>query len=85
MSYEGITIIAEKEATYTGVLVTGDRQTLIDHLKHQYGAPLPVVDLVIKLSCGHQVVYKTEDDIPDHDVPCPCGDPRHWMIRYRQE
>ena len=38
--------------------------------------------LVIELDCGNAVDYKTFDDIPNEDVPCPCGNPKHWFIRY---
>lgn len=39
--------------------------------------------LLIELDCGNSVNYKTFDDIPNEDVPCPCGSPKHWFIQYR--
>ena len=33
-------------------------------------------------SCGGRAVYRTADDIPLVDVPCPCGDPNHWLIKW---
>jgi len=38
--------------------------------------------LTITLPCGGQATYRTVDDIPLVDVPCPCGDPNHWLIKY---
>ncbi len=32
--------------------------------------------------CDKKVDYATVDDIPDVDVPCPCGDEAHYMIKY---
>ena len=32
----------------------------------------------------NHVSYRTADDIPLVDVPCPCGDPNHWLIRYEE-
>lgn len=32
--------------------------------------------------CGGRTSYRTVDDIPLEDVPCPCGDPDHWLIRF---
>lgn len=29
--------------------------------------------------------YQTEADVPEHSVPCPCGNPRHWLIKYDEE
>ena len=39
--------------------------------------------LVIELKCGGKATYQTFGDIPDHDVPCPCGDPKHYLIKYQ--
>ncbi len=36
------------------------------------------------MPCGYQVEYKTIEDIPDHDVPCPCGSPNHWLVKYER-
>jgi len=27
-------------------------------------------------------VYQTPADIPEHSVPCDCGNPNHWLIKY---
>ena len=32
--------------------------------------------------CGGQVTYHTADDVPLVDVPCPCGNPNHWLIKW---
>ena len=32
--------------------------------------------------CGGKAMFKTWDDIPNESVPCPCGDPIHWLIKY---
>ena len=38
-----------------------------------------------ELGCpGCSVEYKTEADVPEHSVPCPCGNPKHWLIRYER-
>jgi len=33
-------------------------------------------------SCGTKVYYKTLDDVPLDDTPCPCGDPNHWLVTW---
>ncbi len=35
-----------------------------------------------ELPCGNVAEYQTLDDVPMTDVPCPCGDPAHWFVRY---
>jgi len=38
-----------------------------------------------QLGCeGGSATYKTEADIPEHSVPCPCGNPKHWLIKYEE-
>ena len=44
--------------------------------------PTPDSYLVIMMPCGSHVNYATPDDIPEVDVPCPCGDPHHWLLKY---
>ncbi len=41
------------------------------------------IALCAVLPCGGSASYPTVNDIPRHDVPCPCGDPTHWLIKYR--
>lgn len=33
------------------------------------------------LPCGAKLL-NIHDDIPLTDVPCPCGDPNHWLLRW---
>lgn len=35
-------------------------------------------------ACGGEVSYRTADDMPLVDVPCPCGDPNHWLIKWTE-
>lgn len=42
--------------------------------------------LVVSLeACGGQATYRTADDVPLVDVPCPCGDPNHWLVKWRAD
>jgi hypothetical protein len=40
------------------------------------------VFLSITMPCGQKVEYEKSSDIPFESVPCPCGDPKHWLIKY---
>lgn len=33
----------------------------------------------VKMPCGHVLTVGPGTTIPDHDVPCPCGNPRHFL------
>ena len=35
--------------------------------------------------CGGQATYRTIEEVPLVDVPCPCGDPNHWLIKWSEE
>lgn len=38
--------------------------------------------ITINMQCGSEVAYQTFEDIPKTDVPCSCGDPTHWFVKY---
>ena len=40
--------------------------------------------LTITLDCGKKVIYQTFQDIPNEDVPCPCGNPKHWLLKFKE-
>lgn len=64
-----------------------NRKMLIDMCNSvigQVGISEDMVYLHIESECG-SVDYKTEDDVPSHSVPCPCGNPEHWLIKYKEE
>lgn len=41
----------------------------------------PMLKVELK-DCGGVAVFATEEEIPYEDVPCPCGNPNHWLIKY---
>jgi len=65
-----------------------NRQALIDaHDWHEEeGQPVLRVALYGEQlgCCGGSVDYATVDDIPYQSVPCPCGNPKHWLIKYEE-
>ena len=72
------------------------RQVLIDAINIRIrsgwieahpGAPYLRVSLSgEQLGCpGGSADYKTEADIPSDSVPCPCGNIKHWLIRYERD
>ena len=36
------------------------------------------------MPCGSKVKYNTIFDIPNEDIPCPCGNPNHWLVKYER-
>ena len=41
----------------------------------------PLLDIV--MPCGENMVCKTFTSVPSSDVPCSCGDSKHWFIKYK--
>jgi len=92
-------LIQTRDAAELGkicVIIATNRRVLIDHInalinsdffKGQDGASYLHVALSgEQLGCsGGSADYKTEADIPEHSVPCPCGNPKHWLIKYDRE
>ncbi|MFH1739565.1 MAG: hypothetical protein ABIH23_11205 [bacterium] len=35
-----------------------------------------------KLPCGNIFQLNSLDELTGHDVPCPCGNPNHWFVKY---
>lgn len=42
---------------------------------------LPEPFLEIIMPCGTHEIYPVKN-IPKKSIPCPCGDPLHWLIKY---
>jgi len=38
----------------------------------------------VVMPCGSKVKYNTIFDIPNEDIPCPCGNPNHWLVKYER-
>lgn len=58
-------------------------KSILEHFRKQGKEPMPGSPfLTIEMPCGKVVQYQTFADIPSEDVPCPCGDPKHWVVRY---
>ena len=34
------------------------------------------------LPCGNAIMFKRASDVPRSNVPCPCGDPMHYLVAY---
>lgn len=37
------------------------------------------------MPCGAMARYVAFDDLPWQSLPCQCGNPEHWLIRYTAE
>lgn len=36
----------------------------------------------IMAPCGEKYVFDLPDDVPLEDIPCRCGNPNHWVMRW---
>uniref|UniRef100_A0A6M3L799 Uncharacterized protein n=1 Tax=viral metagenome TaxID=1070528 RepID=A0A6M3L799_9ZZZZ len=41
--------------------------------------------LGISMPCGNSITIATEQDIPLKSLPCMCGNPEHWFVKYEEE
>jgi hypothetical protein len=37
---------------------------------------------ILYMSCGQRKTVGGIEDIPSFDVPCPCGNTNHWIVKY---
>ncbi len=59
-----------------------DRQAMLDYLAIIKEQVLDSEGLTISLPCGGEKDFGVPENIPFEDLPCPCGRPDHWLIRY---
>jgi hypothetical protein len=78
MVWEGWQAPATKvlDTTCTGVLFTARNGATLQDAIHSVAYPVSIV-----MPCGETFTLATANDVPDHDLPCPCGNPRHWLVR----
>jgi hypothetical protein len=38
-----------------------------------------------RMPCGWSYRLKAIEDLPKEDLPCPCGNPEHWFVKYTEE
>lgn len=55
-------------------------EALREYLSGFHAPTGPIVEIVGP--CGSKIEYATIADIPDINVPCPCGNERHWVVKY---
>ena len=72
---KGIPLERAQKALKQSILEEAQRRG--DDIKN---SELPFIK--IEMSCGSSVIYQEFGDIPTDDVPCPCGDSTHWLVRY---
>ena len=68
-----------------GVAREGWRKEILERARQQgidTESGLPFI--TIKMPCGVEIVYQLFDDIPEVDTPCSCGNPKHWVVRYKE-
>lgn len=58
-----------------------NREALIEYLDRHVGAK---DSLTIYQLCGQVVKFRVRDDIPEGDMPCPCGDKNCWVFQYTE-
>ena len=71
-------IIGRRDPVYVGVRIS----TRAEWREGFWNVDNGLVPVKITLPCGGHATYNARADIPLVDVPCPCGDPRHWLIKY---
>ena len=39
----------------------------------------------INMPCGQTITFARREDVPLVDLPCPCGNPNHWLVKWSEE
>jgi hypothetical protein len=46
-------------------------------IERGYGFPQ-----ILYMSCGHKMKFISAEKLPNQNIPCPCGNPSHWIVKY---
>jgi len=74
-----VRIITQGNREY-GIALHGVGKTLDEAKKdvaRGYGFPQ-----ILYMSCGYRKEVKSPDSLPNINIPCPCGKPDHWIVKY---
>jgi len=63
-------------SSYVGLQFTAPEKGIIPELILNLDYPITV-----SMPCGQVHVFTGAADVPLVDTPCPCGDPKHWIVR----
>ena len=58
------------------------RRAYLRVFRNSHGDMMPVF---VSMPCGELMEVYTWDSIPLVDTPCPCGNPRHWLVKWENE
>ena len=75
-----------KEEPYTAMVAT-DRQAVLDLMDECRGRQIILGRIQsyafeITMPCGYSKKFEEHSDIPLGELPCPCGQKGHYLIRY---
>jgi hypothetical protein len=63
-----------------GIALYGKGNTIDEARKNlQQGYSFPQT---LYMSCGYKDKVSGLEAIPPFNVPCPCGKPNHWIVKY---
>ena len=73
--------VAKPEITTCYGIYVMDRAALILGRK----VPNHFPHTVVMPCCGYTQTFETIGDLPRSGLPCPCGDKRCWVVKYKEE
>jgi len=56
------------------------KQAMVEGIEERGGFPLVEV-----MPCGNYIRFESPRELlslPIEDKPCPCGNPKHWLVQY---
>jgi hypothetical protein len=52
----------------------------IGRRRNEWNGTGPLFEII--MPCGHTFQPKAMDDMPTRDLPCTCGSPRHYFVKW---
>ena len=75
-----LTIPPGNSTLVVALMISAENEGLLPKALAPVEALLPIE---ITMPCGNVLKLTAIAELPAVDVPCPCGDPTHWLMKYR--
>ena len=75
-----------ENAIHCGLLANSKQRMIELHEAHKLDEYVgDVYFLRLDMPCGEVLELKSVYDLPEHTLPCSCGNPNHFFVKYEDE
>lgn len=65
-----------------GIITERGKYELLEAMQNQEGKE-NVFPMTIEMPCDLAYLFTRYEQFPEKSLPCGCGDPEHWVVKYQ--